>query len=146
MLGFDARRGLVRHGLILFLLGCLTGFAVPSLTTPRLGLSAHLVATSSGIFLIALGVAWRELRLAARTQTVAYGMVVVSSYLNWAACLIAGILGARSLAPIASGGHSAGPIAEAVVTTLFVATGLTTLVALAMLIFGMRGQAEPAPA
>jgi len=144
MSSFDARRSLVRHGLILFLLGCVTGFAVPSLTTPRLGLSAHVIATSGGIFLIALGVAWSVFRLTPRAQAIAYGLVVASSYLNWAACLLGGILGTRSLAPIASGGHSAGPLAESVVTAMFMATGLATLAALGILIWGVRGQQVPA--
>lgn len=38
-------------GLVLFLLGLFTGFAVPALKNPRMALSSHLEAVLNGMFL-----------------------------------------------------------------------------------------------
>src|ERR1700753_4150644 len=42
-------------GLVLFLLGLLTGFAVPAVKNPRMALSSHLEAVLNGMFLVLLG-------------------------------------------------------------------------------------------
>ncbi|MCW2799587.1 MAG: hab, partial [Aeromicrobium sp.] len=39
-------------GLILFLLGLLTGLAIPALKNPRMGLAGHMVGMTNGPFLI----------------------------------------------------------------------------------------------
>ena len=49
---------LLWHGLFLFLLGLLSGFAVPAVTNPRMGVSAHLEGVMNGVFLSVLGLAW----------------------------------------------------------------------------------------
>jgi len=46
---------LIRYGILLFLLGLLTGFAVESMKNPRMGLSSHLEGTMNGMFLILIG-------------------------------------------------------------------------------------------
>jgi hypothetical protein len=50
-------------GLVLFLLGLLTGFAVPALKNPRMALSSHLEAILNGIFLVLLGLLWPHVDL-----------------------------------------------------------------------------------
>ena len=59
----DAKRGLIRHGITLFLVGLLTGFIIPLTANPRAGLASHLEGVMNGTFLLALGCAWSELRL-----------------------------------------------------------------------------------
>ena len=46
---------LVRLGLILFLLGLITGLLIPVLENPRMGLSSHLEGTLNGMLLILFG-------------------------------------------------------------------------------------------
>lgn len=38
----DQSRNLIRYGILLFLLGLITGFVIPVMANPRMGLSSHL--------------------------------------------------------------------------------------------------------
>ena len=49
---------LFQVGILVFLLAALVG-----LTTPRLGLSAHLLGILQGTFLVVIGLLWPKLRL-----------------------------------------------------------------------------------
>lgn len=51
----DAQRRLMWHGMLLFPLGLLTGFAETSFANVRMGLASHLEGVMNGIFLLALG-------------------------------------------------------------------------------------------
>ena len=57
-----SNRHLMWHGMFLFLLGMLTAFVEPRVTNVRMGLAAHLVGLTNGIFLISLGAIWSEAR------------------------------------------------------------------------------------
>ena len=52
------------HGIALFLLGLLTGLAEPQFVNPRMALAAHLEGVILAAFLLALGAAWGNSRLA----------------------------------------------------------------------------------
>lgn len=62
----DAKRRLVWHGILIFLLGLLAGAFVPWLKNPRMGVAAHVGGVLSGIFLVLVGLIWREIKLASR--------------------------------------------------------------------------------
>jgi hydroxylaminobenzene mutase len=64
-----SNRRLIWHGMFLFLIGLLTGFAETHFTNVRMGLAAHL---RNGTSLLALGAVWNEVRLAGRAKTIAY--------------------------------------------------------------------------
>ena len=53
---------LLQAGILLFLFALLVGLAVPKFAVPRLGLSAHLLGITQGIFLMVTGVLWPKLR------------------------------------------------------------------------------------
>jgi hypothetical protein len=53
-------RQLMWLGMLLFLLGLLTGLAEQHFTNVRMGLAAHLEGVMNGIFLVALGAIWTE--------------------------------------------------------------------------------------
>jgi hydroxylaminobenzene mutase len=57
------QRVLFTLGLVLFLVGLLTGFAVPALKNPRMALSSHLEAVLNGMFLVLLGLLWPHIDL-----------------------------------------------------------------------------------
>ena len=57
------KRRLMWHGMLLFLLGLITGLLEQRFTNVRMGLSEHLEGVMNGILLLALGAAWNELRL-----------------------------------------------------------------------------------
>jgi hydroxylaminobenzene mutase len=67
---------LVRQGITLFLVGLLTGLLVQAMVNPRAGLSGHLEGVMNGTFLIAVGAAWRQLRLGDRAASAVYALLV----------------------------------------------------------------------
>lgn len=66
-----SKRKLWWHGMLLFLLGLLTGLAETNFTKVRMGLAAHLEGVMNGTFLLALGVVWPELRLSPKAKAIA---------------------------------------------------------------------------
>jgi hydroxylaminobenzene mutase len=124
--------------MFLFLLGLLTGFVEPQFTNPRMGLAAHLEGLMNGIFLIALGAVWAEVRLPLRSQAAAYWGVLYGTYANWAVTTLAAILGTAALSPISAAGHSAQPWQEAVVTFGFISVGLVMVAASVLVLWGLR--------
>jgi hydroxylaminobenzene mutase len=61
-------RSLMWHGMCLFLIGLLTGFAEQRFANMRMGLAAHLEGVMNGTFLVALGAVWTEVRLSPSTK------------------------------------------------------------------------------
>ena len=55
----DNQRRLIWHGMYLFLLGLLIGFAEGQVINPRMALAAHLEGLMNGTCLIALGAVWQ---------------------------------------------------------------------------------------
>ena len=103
--GIDRRLAL--HGVVLFILGLLTGIVSPILSNPRMGLTSHLEGVMNGTFLIALGAAWRYVELEPSPAGAAYWLALYGTYVNWASTLLAGSFGTSQLTPIAGAGHSA---------------------------------------
>ena len=66
------KRRLMWHGMLLFLLGLITGLLEQRFTNVRMGLSAHLEGVMNGILLLALGAAWNEVRLPHPVKVTAY--------------------------------------------------------------------------
>jgi len=129
---------LFRTGLILFLLGLLTGFAIPALKNPRMGLSSHLEATSNGVFLIVLGLLWPHLDLSHGWALTAAYLLIYAAYANWLATLLAGVWGAgRKLAPIATGEHRASAAKESVVSVLLITLAVTIVFGVGIVLVGL---------
>ena len=61
-------RGLLIAGVLLLLLGLLTGLGVGAMENPRMGLSSHLQGITNGLLLIGLGLMWPYLNLNALAQ------------------------------------------------------------------------------
>lgn len=134
----DSKRRLLWHGMFLFLLGLLTGFAEQQFNNPRMGLAAHLEGVMNGTFLVALGAVWTEVRLTPRLKAVAYGGALYGAYANWATTTLAASFGAAALSPITAAGHSAQPWQEGVVTFGFMSVGIVIVAASILVLWGLR--------
>jgi hydroxylaminobenzene mutase len=135
----DAKKGLVWHGLVLFFLGLITGFVIPALTNPRMGLSAHMEALLNGMFLIlAGGIVWDYFKLSGRVATAAYWMLLVAAYGSWLFCLLAAVFGASEMLPIAGAGYSAEPWQEQVIKAGLSIVAVSITVASCLLLYGVR--------
>ena len=125
-------------GLVLFLLGLLTGFAVPALKNPRMALSSHLEAVLNGMFLVLLGLLWPHIHLPNAWEVSAVVLVVYAAYANWIASILAAAWGAgRKLAPIATGDHEASAAKEQFVSFLLVSLSVSMVVGVGIVIAGL---------
>jgi hydroxylaminobenzene mutase len=125
-------------GLVLFLIGLLTGFGIPALKNPRMGLSSHLEAVLNGMFLVLLGLLWPHLHLSNAWGVTAAVLIVYAAYMNWLATLLAAVWGAgRRLAPIATGDHEASATKEWIVSFLLLSLAATLIVGVVIVIVGL---------
>ncbi|HTQ12483.1 MAG TPA: hypothetical protein VMH86_01305 [Rhizomicrobium sp.] len=94
-------------GVLLFLLGLLTGFALPALKAPRIGLSAHVAATQMGIALVAFGLLWERLRFWSGWSAPLAHVLWLSFFLIWIGIVLGAVWGTGRTLPIAGAGHAA---------------------------------------
>jgi (hydroxyamino)benzene mutase len=134
----DRKRRLIWHGMFLFLLGLLTGFVEQKFVNVRMGLAAHLEGVMNGIFLIALGAVWGEVRLSARLKPATFWIALYGAYMNWVATALAAAFGAAALSPITAAGHSGLPWQEGLITVLFLTVGTATITASVLVLCGLR--------
>jgi len=120
-------------GVLLFLLGLLTGFAIPAVRTPRIGLSAHLTGVQSGTFLIAMGLLWPHLDLGVWSDMVGYALWL-SLYSLWLSLVLAAIFGAGYGLPIAGQGITTTRGKQAVVSILLIGGSIVSAVAVAAIV------------
>jgi len=132
-------RALIQAGVVLFLLGLITGFAVPVLPVPRLGLASHLEGLMNGLFLMALGLIWTRLTLPAWAGSLAFFAALYGAFANWLATLLSAIWGAAGLMPLAGGGATGSPGAETVVAVLLGSLSLAMVLVCLLTLAGLRG-------
>jgi hydroxylaminobenzene mutase len=125
-------------GLILFLLGLVTGLAIPALKNPRMGLASHLQGMTNGPLLIVIGLLWPHLDLAHVWQVVVVTLLAYGTYANWLATQLAAIWGAgQRFAPGAAGAHVASAAKESIVNVLLVSLAPATIAAGIILLVGL---------
>jgi len=134
----ETNRRLMFHGMCLFLLGLLTGFAEQHFANVRMGLAGHLEGLMNNMFLIALGAIWPHMRLSSATTTVAYWAVLYGTYANWVVTVLAATLGTAALSPITESGHSGPPWQEDIVSAGFMSVGITMVIASVIVLWGLR--------
>src|SRR5262249_1964916 len=90
-----ARQGqrLLQLGIVLILYSSFEGFAIPYLSSQRLGLSAHTLSALQGVLLLAQGLVWPRLRLSARAAQIAFWCSIYATLAILAAYTIAAITG-----------------------------------------------------
>lgn len=125
-------------GMLLFMLGLLNGLAIPRLRSPRIGLSAHLTGVQSGTFLIACGLLWPRLGLAAPWSSLLGHALWISLYAVWLSLLLAGVFGAGRGLAIAGQGMTTSPGRQRLVTVLLAAGSLGCLIAVGGLLVAWR--------
>ena len=91
------KRRLMWHGMLLFLLGLITGLLEQRFTNVRMGLSAHLEGVMNGILLLALGAVWNEVRLPHPVKVTAYCTALYGTYVNWLVTTIAAALALQQI-------------------------------------------------
>ena len=137
----NTNRRLMWHGMFLFLLGLVTGFVEQRFANVRMGLAAHLEGVMNGIFLIALGGGWTEVRLPPPAKAVAYWTALYGTYANWLITTLAAVFGTAALSPISAAGHSGLPWQESLVTAGFLSVGIVIVASSVLVLWGLRARA-----
>jgi (hydroxyamino)benzene mutase len=135
-----ANRRLMWHGMLLFLLGLLTGFAEPHFTNVRMGLAAHLEGVMNGILLLALGAIWPYVRLGRNTRAAAFWSALYSAYANWLFTTLAATFGTGALSPITAPGLKAPAWQENLVTAGLMSVGIVIVISTLIFLWGLRGK------
>ncbi|MFZ5724318.1 MAG: hydrogenase [Pseudomonadota bacterium] len=138
----DIKRRLLWHGMFLFLLGLLTGLVETQFANIRMGLAAHLEGVMNGIFLLALGAAWQEVRLSPRLTVAAFLAALYGTYANWAVTTLAAVFGTGAMSPVTAAGRMAAPWQETVVSVGFISAGLSIIAATVLILTGLRAGAR----
>lgn len=138
-----SNRRLMWHGMFLFFIGLLTGFAGQHFANTRMGLAAHLEGVMNGTFLLALGAVWNEVRLSPRTKAIAYWIALCGTYGNWLVTTLAGMFGTAALSPITAAGHRGLPWQEIFVTLGFMLVAVTIIATALFVLWGLRAKASP---
>jgi hydroxylaminobenzene mutase len=129
---------LLSLGLVLFLLGLLTGLFGSRMRNPRMALASHLEGMTNGPFLMIVGLMWPRVDLPHVLEVLTVALLVYSTYANWLATQLAAVWGAgRRYTPIATGDHEASPMRERVVGALLTTLAPAILVAVVLLLVGL---------
>ncbi len=137
----ELSRKLIRSGVLLFLLGLLTGFVIPIMQNPRMGLSSHLEGVQNGMLLIIFGIIWNQLRLSDSTLQWGYGLSLFGTYMNWATTFLAGLWGAGAeMMPIAGANLLGTTLQEGLIKFGLGSLSLAMLIVCGILLWGLRGK------
>jgi hydroxylaminobenzene mutase len=132
-------RRLLQAGIALFLIGLLTGIAVPSLGNPRMGLASHVEAVMNGTFLVVLGLVWPRLRLTNAQSALGFWLAVYGGFANWLSTFLAAFWAAGSrMMPMAGAGHSGSAVQEVIIQALLVSLSLAMIAVCILVLFGLR--------
>lgn len=134
----NAQCRLIWHGMFLFLLGLLTGFAETKFANVRMGLASHLEGVMNGVFLLALGSAWGRLRLSSGVEQLAFWATLYGTYVNWLVTTLAAVFGTKALSPLTGTAQGGQPWQETMVTVGFRSVGIAIVISAVLLLWGFR--------
>jgi (hydroxyamino)benzene mutase len=95
----------------------------------------------NGIFLIALGAIWSEVRLPPWAKATAYWAALYAAYVNWLVTTLAAVFGTAADTPIASAGHSGQPWQESLVADGFLSVAVVIIACSLLVLWGLRPRA-----
>jgi hydroxylaminobenzene mutase len=133
-------RKLMLYGMLLFLLGLITGLLETRFTNIRMGLSAHLEGLMNGTFVVALGAIWSQGRLPRLAKATAYGTALYGAYANWLFTTLAAIFGTAANTPIAAAGHRGQLWQESLVGAGFLSVAIAMIASVLLLLWGLSGR------
>jgi hydroxylaminobenzene mutase len=125
-------------GLALFLVGLLTGFLVPALKNPRMGLASHVEAHMNGLFLIVLGLLWPYVKLSQTWEAITVALLIYGTWINWFATLLSGIWGAGGrMMPLAAPDHVGSGAKEGFIKFLLISLSIADVIGVGLVLWGV---------
>ncbi|MBD2842146.1 hypothetical protein [Erythrobacter rubeus] len=124
-----------KSGFLIFTIGLVIGAAIPRFRNPRMGLSAHTTAVQTGTALIAFGLFWPHLEIAAWAAMPLAVSLVGSFSVLIVSLVLAASFGAGEALPIAGKGFSTTKAKERTVSVLALGSSLWMLLACSSVCF-----------
>jgi (hydroxyamino)benzene mutase len=123
------------------------GFAIPIFASTRIGLSVHTLSALQGIFLLALGLLWPNLKLGVAGSWTAFWLFIYGAASILAAYTLAAIwgVGIETIALMGELPHGLAHgtvLQETVIKVLAYSSALTGLTSFAFILWGLRGASE----
>ena len=132
---------LIRYGVLLFLLGLITGFAIPLMENSRMGLSSHLEGVQNGMLLMLFGIIWSRLNLSRQVLHAGYFLALFGTYVNWLTTFLAGMWGAGGeLMPISGAGFMGTTWQEILIKFGLFSLSIAMVLVCGVILFGLRGK------
>jgi len=133
-------RKLKKLGMLLFLLGLLTGLVTMNFKNPRMALAAHLEGLMNGTFLIVAGLVWNELKISQTLQKITSYTLIFGTFSNWLVTLVAAYFATVKMTPIAGQGFNGSMLEENIVSAGFISVALTMIFSVVVFVYGLRGR------
>jgi (hydroxyamino)benzene mutase len=129
---------LIFSGVFLFLLGLITGFLIPLLANPRMGLSSHIEGVLNGMFLVVLGLIWDRIDLSKKWLSATYWLALYGTFANWFGILTAAFFNAGKMLTVAANGQEGHPAAEAAVNFFLITLSIAMVVICITVLIGLK--------
>jgi hydroxylaminobenzene mutase len=134
----EARRRLLRHGVLIVLVSLIEGGFVPMFTNPRMAVAAHVGGITDGFLTALLGLVWADLRLGAGAQRTLFWLGVYQGWSQTAGLILAAAFGTSRTTPLAGAGYAGAPWQEVVVAVLLTTGAIAVLACCALVVHGLR--------
>ena len=133
----STRQRLLFLGMILFLIGLLSGLVVTEVQNPRMGLAAHLEAVMNGMFLLAAGLAWPRMSWTPTQEKLTFAMLVYGAFANFFIIQASSVIGASAITPIAGQGFMATGLLEMLLSIGLVTVAVAMITAVILMVIGL---------
>jgi hydroxylaminobenzene mutase len=132
-------RQFIRYGILLFLLGLLTGLIIPFMSNARMGLSSHLEGVMNGMFLMLIGLILHKVNLSDKLLKLVFILSLYGTFVNWSTTLFAGLIGGGAeMMPLAGNGLRGSELQEIIIKFGLATLSLCIIAVCSILFWGFR--------
>jgi hydroxylaminobenzene mutase len=132
-------RKLKMLGMLLFLLGLVTGFVIMNVRNPRMGLAAHLEAVMNGTFLVVAGLIWRDLKISDQLRKILFLTLIYGTFANWFFTLLSAYFGTSKMTPLSGATFTGTDLQEKIIAGGLISLSLAIVFSLVVIVYGLRG-------
>jgi hydroxylaminobenzene mutase len=133
---------LIYLGVLLLLLGLITGLLVPALANPRMAVSSHIEGVLNGMLLIIFGLIWPRMALSPRWFNITFWLAIYGTFMNWLGILVAAVFDAGAMLNVLAEGQEGSPAAEGFVTFSLLSLSLAMIMVSISILVGLRKGAK----
>ena len=129
---------LIFFGVLLLLIGLITGLLVPLLKNPRMGVSSHIEGVLNGMLLVIFGLIWPKLSISDKWLKVAFWLAVYGTFMNWLGILVAAIFDGGAMLNILADGKESTVAVEGFVTFALLSLSIAMITCSIIILIGLK--------